>query len=76
MKIFFFILSFLILLSCDNEPDSDLIAWQKNWNKWESMNMTHYGYNFRASCYCIDEWVREVEVAVINDSVTSDITNQ
>ena len=35
------------------------------------MNMTHYGYNFRASCYCIDEWVREVEVAVINDSVTS-----
>jgi len=71
MKIFFFILSFLILLSCDNEPDSDLITWQKNWNKWESMNMNHYVYNFRASCYCIDEWVREVEVAVINDSVTS-----
>ncbi len=69
MKICFSILLFLLLLSCDNEPDSDLIAWQKNWNKWESMNMNHYVYNFRASCYCIDEWVREVEVAVINDSV-------
>lgn len=71
MKILFSFLSFLILLSCDNEPDSDLITWQKNWNKWESMNMNHYVYNFRASCYCIDEWVREVSVTVNNDSVIS-----
>ena len=71
MKIFFSFLSFLILLSCDSEPDSDLITWQKNWNKWESMNMTHYVYNFRASCYCIDEWVREVSVTVNNDSIIS-----
>lgn len=71
MKIFFSILSFLLLLSCDNEPDSNLITWQKNWNKWESMNMTHYVYNFRASCYCIDEWVREVSVTVNNDSIIS-----
>ncbi len=71
MKIIFSILSFLLLLSCDNEPDSDLITWQKNWNKWESMNMTHYVYNFRASCYCIDEWVREVSVTVNNDSIIS-----
>jgi hypothetical protein len=35
------------------------------------MNMTHYVYNFRASCYCIDEWVREVSVTVNNDSVIS-----
>ena len=71
MKILFSFLSFLILLSCDNEPDSDLITWQKNWNKWESMNMTHYVYNFRASCYCIDEWVRGASVTVNNDSVIS-----
>ena len=35
------------------------------------MNMTHYVYNFRASCYCIDEWVREVNMTVNNDSVIS-----
>jgi len=35
------------------------------------MNMNHYVYNFRASCYCIDEWVREVSVTVNNDSVIS-----
>ena len=71
MKNIIYISLLFALFSCDNKPDSDLITWQKNWNKWESMNMNHYVYNFRASCYCIDEWVREVEVAVINDSVTS-----
>ena len=35
------------------------------------MNMNHYVYNFRASCYCIDEWVREVSVTVNNNSVIS-----
>ena len=71
MKNIIYISLLFALLSCDNEPDSDLITWQKNWNKWESMNMTHYVYNFRASCYCIDEWVREVSVTVNNDSVIS-----
>ncbi len=71
MKNIIYISLLFALFSCDNKPDSDLITWQKNWNKWESMNMTHYGYNFRASCYCIDEWVREVSVTVNNDSVIS-----
>ncbi len=71
MKNIIYISLLFALLSCDNEPDSDLITWQNNWNKWESMNMTHYVYNFRASCYCIDEWVREVSVTVNNDSVIS-----
>lgn len=35
------------------------------------MNMNHYVYNFRASCMCIDEWVREVSVTVNNNSVIS-----
>lgn len=33
--------------------------------------MTQYSFNFRASCFCIDEWVREVHVSVSNDSITS-----
>jgi len=71
MKNIIYISLLFALLSCDNEPDSDLITWQNNWNKWESMNMNHYVYNFRASCYCIDEWVREVSVTVNNNSVIS-----
>lgn len=35
------------------------------------MNMTQYGFDFRASCECIDEWVREVHVSVSNDSIKS-----
>jgi len=71
MKNIIYISLLFALLSCDNEPDSDLITWQNNWNKWESMNMNHYVYNFRASCMCIDEWVREVSVTVNSNSVIS-----
>ena len=58
-------------IACTNEPDSDLIIWQNNWNKWQSMDMTKYSFGFRASCNCIDEWVREVNVSVSNDTITS-----
>jgi len=58
-------------MGCDNEPDSDLITWQNNLNKWNSKNMTQYEFDFRASCLCIDEWVREVHVSVSNDSIKS-----
>ena len=71
MKNIIYISLLFALLSCDNEPDSDLITWQNNWNKWESMNMNHYVYNFRDSFMCIEEWVREVSVTVNNNSVIS-----
>ncbi|MDP6340127.1 MAG: DUF6174 domain-containing protein [Candidatus Marinimicrobia bacterium] len=71
MKNILYALLFLLFIGCTNEPDSDLITWQKNWNKWDSMNMTHYDFNFRASCFCLDEWVREVHVSVSNDSIKS-----
>ncbi|MBC8345945.1 MAG: hypothetical protein ISR82_00845 [Candidatus Marinimicrobia bacterium] len=67
---FCLVLLFLIF-ACDNEPDSDLITWQKNWNKWQSMEMAQYTYKFYAVCECIDEWTREVQVSVRNDSVIS-----
>ncbi|MBT3479795.1 MAG: hypothetical protein HOA15_02890 [Candidatus Marinimicrobia bacterium] len=60
-----------LLIGCDNEPESDLITWQNNYNKWQSNNMVSYEFNFRASCFCIDEWVREVRVSVNNDTIKS-----
>ena len=33
--------------------------------------MVSYEFNFRASCFCIDEWVREVLVSVNNDTIKS-----
>ncbi len=63
--IFFFI-------SCDNEPDSNITEWQKNKNIWDSYQMEKYSFDFRANCYCVDEWVREVNVSV-NKEVITDI---
>jgi len=71
MKNIIYISLLFALLSCDNEPDSDLITWQNNWNKWESKNMNHYVYNLRGGRYGIDEGVRAVSVTVNNNSVIS-----
>ena len=34
--------TFIFFISCDNEPDSDLIAWQKNWNTWNENELSDY----------------------------------
>ena len=60
-----------LMLSCDNEPDSDIITWQKNWNRWTNLNLNNYSYVFRASCYCIDEWVTEAKVTITNDTISN-----
>lgn len=60
-----------LIIGCDNEPESNIITWQSNYNKWLTKNMVNYEFNFRASCFCIDEWVREVKITVINDTVKS-----
>ena len=60
-----------LMLSCDNEPDSDIITWQKNWNRWTNLNLNNYSYVFRASCYCIDEWVTEAKVIITNDTISN-----
>ena len=62
--------TFVFFISCDNEPDSDLIAWQKNWNTWNENELSDYSFNFRASCYCIDEWVSEVKVTVSSGNIS------
>lgn len=59
------------LLSCDNEPDSNMITWQKNKNIWDKNQMTNYSFDFRASCFCVDDWVREVNVTVYSDTVAN-----
>ena len=60
-----------LMLSCDNEPDSDIITWQKNWNRWTNLNLNNYSYVFRASCYCINEWVTEAKVTITNDTISN-----
>ena len=62
--------TFVFFISCDNEPDSDLITWQKNWNTWNENKLSDYSFNFRASCYCIDEWVSEVKVTVSSGNIS------
>ena len=62
--------TFVFFISCDNEPDSDLITWQKNWNIWNENKLSDYSFNFRASCYCIDEWVSEVKVTVSSGNIS------
>ena len=64
------ILSFLFI-TCNNPPNSDLIEWQRNKTKWEKINLSAYFFNFRASCYCIDEWVKEVTITVTADTISS-----
>ena len=64
------IFTFVFFISCDNEPDSDLIKWQKNWNTWNENKLSDYSFNFRASCFCIDEWVSEVKVTVISGNIS------
>ena len=59
-------------ISCDNEPDSNITKWQKNKNIWDSYQMEKYSFDFRANCFCVDEWVREVNVSV-NKEVITDI---
>ena len=71
IKKYAFIVFSILLLSCDNEPDSDIISWQKNWNKWNDLNLSNYSYVFRASCYCINEWVSEVKVTISNDTISN-----
>ena len=69
LKNMFIILS-LLFISCDNEPDSDLIKWQKNWNTRNNNNLSDYSFNFKASCFCIDEWVSEVKVTVSSGNIS------
>ena len=64
------IFTFVFFISCDNEPDSDLIKWQKNWNIWNENKLSDYSFNFRASCFCIDEWVSEVKVTVSSNNIS------
>ena len=33
--------------------------------------MINYSFDFRVSCYCIDEWVREVNVLVNEEKITN-----
>ena len=71
MKNIIYISLLFALLSCDNEPDSDMITWQKNKNIWDKNQMTNYSFDFRASCFCIDDWVRKVNVTVYSDTVAN-----
>ena len=64
------IFTFVFLISCDNEPDSDLIKLQKNWNIWNNNKLSDYSFNFRASCFCIDEWISEVKVTVSSGNIS------
>ena len=60
----------LFFISCDNEPKSNIITWQKNKNIWDSYQMDNYSFDFRSNCYCVDEWVREVNVSVNKELIT------
>ena len=71
LKKYVLFIPFIFLLSCDNEPDSDIITWQKNWNRWTDLSLSNYSYIFRANCYCIDEWVTEAKVTIDNDTISS-----
>ena len=62
MNNYLYLILIFIILSCDNKPDSEIIKWRKNKNIWDNSSMINYSFDFSASCYCVDEWVREVNV--------------
>ena len=60
-----------LIIGCDNVPESGDITWQSNYNKWLSRNMVNYEFNFHASCFCIEELVREVKIIISKDTIKS-----
>lgn len=68
-SILFYLL--IIFISCDNQPDTKIITWRQNKNIWDNYQMINYSFDFRVSCYCIDEWVREVNVLVNEEKITN-----
>lgn len=71
LKLILALTSFLCFTTCDNPPDTDLIEWQRGKTKWDKLNSSSYTYNFRASCFCIEEWVKEVTITVTADTISS-----
>lgn len=72
MNNYLYLILIFIILSCDNKPDSEIIKWRKNKNIWDNSSMINYSFDFSASCYCVDEWVREVNVSV-NEEIITDV---
>ncbi len=71
MKFFYKTLLILFCISCDNPPDTDQIEWQRSKAKWDELNLSSYVYNFRANCFCIEEFVKDVTITVKSDTIFS-----
>ena len=53
------------------DPDSRLDQLEANRDRWRAAALQHYRMDFRASCYCLDEFTERVTVEVSEDSVVS-----